>query len=241
MNRSDKHVDGNLTINLTWNLYMQLLIGITSLLSNLINLAVFLSPKLKDNIYMYMLVNSIVNIIYLSIGIPAIFFSFCTTCPLSMTYASQIAMIWLVLYMSNSLKFMHVLLQIVISARIYLILMNKQIDWLRPWMVIATCAVVSVVCFIPEPFLFEVAEMSDGRDTIFTTLPTNFGNSTIGEVILIVQFGARAFLAVLILGLINVLNLVEFRKRFKIRSVSNASLPNSGNFRYLINLQYMHY
>lgn len=239
-------IDGNLSFNeslcstsdsnssLTWNLYIQLVAACFSIIANILSVGILLDSRLKDTIYKYMLANSITNIIYLSISLPAIFFFFCFECPPSHTYLGAIFSIWLVSFFFNSLKLMHVLIEIAIGMHIYLMLINKRLDMVSYKLVLFVLVVISLAVFIPLPLSYQIVQQCD----IYLIQYNVFGYSLAGFIIVVTQFGIRAICAVVILGIVNILNLIEFRKRFKIGLILHQSNQKDTIGKYCLFIKY---
>ena len=202
---------------LTWDLWLRVFVAFFGILANLLNIAVLMNRKLKDITYKYMLVNAFANVIYLSLSLSSVFYYYCTICPSSQTYLAGIFSISLTFYVFDSLKLLHVLLEIAISTRIYLILVNNSwFNRISYKLVMFALVLISLVFFLQEPFSYEIVDMGRSLNgmEIYEVNANRFGSSVIGLTMVLVQFSVRIFLAVFVLSFVNVLNVVEFRKRY---------------------------
>ena len=203
-------------LSLSWDQYIRIAIAFFGILVNVINIIIFLSPKLKDITYVYMLANSITNVLYLALSLSGVFFYYCSNCPSSQSYLSALLSIILTFYVLDCLKLLHTILQVIISIRIYLTLLNKKhkADSYKKILIISV--VLSLVFFAQEPFSFKIdTGVNQKGDIVYFTNLSSFGDSTAGDCFFLIQFGIRILLAVFVLTAINILNVIEFRKRFK--------------------------
>lgn len=202
---------------LTWDLYFRMVAAFFGLIANIINVCVFLNTQLADTTYKYMLANAITNLIYLLLSLISVFVYYCTECPSSQTYFTAYLGNALANYTLDSLKLMHVLLQIAISLRILGILLNRPIvKGISYKFVLVLTIIISVVYFLQEPFSYEIYAVQNQYDEIvYTTRFNQFGNSDLSKYLVLAQFVVRIFLAVFVLSFINTLNLIEFYKRLQ--------------------------
>lgn len=215
--------------NLTWDLYLRIVVAFLGILANVLNVFVFLDARLKDIAYKYMLADSICNIIYLGLSLSSVFFYYCSGCPSSQTYLAAILSIAITNYLLDCLKLMHVLLEVIMSFRIYFILVNKSFERVSYKLVLIMLSTISLGFFVQEPFSFEIFDMGNLNGIELYSIKANrFGSSTIEDVLVLFQFGTRVFLAVIVLSIVNVFNVVEFKKRFgKNRSYNRRVMVNS--------------
>lgn len=202
---------------LTWDLHVRMVTAFFGFIANIINVCVFLNTQLADTTYKYMLANAITNLIYLLFSLVSVFVYYCTECPSSQTYFTAYLGIALANYTLDSLKLMHVLLQITISLRILGILLNRPIvKGISDKFVLVLLTIISVVYFLQEPFSYEIYAVKNQYDEIvYTTRFNQLGNSDLSKYIVLAQFVVRIFLAVFVLSFINTLNLIEFYKRLQ--------------------------
>lgn len=208
---------------LTWDLIVRIVFAFFGILANLVNLAVFLSPKLQDITYKYMLINTVFNLIYLVLSLCSVFYYYCSTCASSQTYAAAVFSLLLTFYLLDCLKLLHVLIQITISMRIYFILINKNTTIISTSYKLVTFIIIciSLVFFLQEPFSFYIANFNNTGSYYIDT--NSFGNSITGKALILAQFAIRILLAVFVLSGINALNVIEFKKRYN-GSVINKSI-----------------
>ena len=213
---------------LTWDLYTRMVFAILCILTNIINICVFLNPKLKDITYKYMLINSITNVIYMALSCSSVLFYYCNECPSSQTYLSALFSIIFTFYIFDCLKLFHIIIQIIISMRIYLILLNNTHKANSYKRILTISATLTMAFFIQEPFSFEIFTRRNQFDSIVFHIRANeFGKSVLGRSLVIAQFSTRIFLAVFVLGFINILSVIEFRKRFNHRNHHHQIFPVS--------------
>lgn len=213
---------------LTWDLYLRISIASFGIIANLINMSVFLNRKLNDITYKYTLANSITNVVYLGVSLCGVFIYYCNKCPSSQAHLSAVLSIIFTFYLLDCLKFLHILLEIVISIRIYLILINKPQKMSSYKRVLILLVILSFVFFAQELFSFDIERRTNQNgDEVFVTKLSSFGVSTVGDCFFLVQFGVRILFAVFVLSAINILNVIEFRKRFRKGKYFKKYVPNN--------------
>lgn len=204
---------------LNWPLYARAIVAPVGVLTNFINIVVFMSPKLRDTCYRYMLTNSITNLIYLTLSFTAIFYVYCLNCKPPQTYSSAIYTIWFIHFFSSSLAIFRIEVEVILSFQTFCILTKRT--WLNkiPYkLILIVLFAFALAIYSQQPFAFSIVRSiyEDGT-IVYTPIESEFGNSDIGKSIAIIQTTIRLFLAVIVLTVVNVLNVIEFRQRFKNR------------------------
>jgi len=219
---------------LTWDLILRLVVLAIGMLTNTINIAVFLNKKLKDESYKYMLSNSITNFLYLSVTFIGVFLYNCTYCPSSQTYGAVIYSIGIIFYFSSCLAIFRIVVEIALSVRTYLILTNKSFERFNYKNILAILLFISLLYYGQQPFAYGVGELSGPEDQVLYTAKANqFGNSPFAKTLIIVQFSVRIFLAVVVLSTVNCFSVIEFKKKLDARNnlmETNHILLSSSNF-----------
>lgn len=200
-------------IYLTWDLTFRLVVLGIGIVTNIINIAVFVNPRLKDDSYKYMLTNSVTNFFYLTITFIGVLLYNCTYCPSSQTYASVVFSIGLIFYVSSCLAIFRIVVEIALSVRTYLILTNKNYERISYRQIIPILFVISMLYYGQQPFIYDIVELRGPSGQVLYGSRTNlFGNSSFAKILVIVQFSVRIFLAVVVLSTVNSLNVFEFKK-----------------------------
>lgn len=229
--------------SLTWSNYLRMIFASIGVFTNIVSILVFVSPKLKDNTYKYMLASSVVNLIFLTIHFGMVLFSTCSNCPSSQTYSSALAAIILAFYTQNCLAVLRALLDITISVRIFNLLRAKKtktrsnsnsdapksyIDRISYSGILIGLTSISFVFYIQQPFAYWIrtTTRSDGS-VIFSAKSNNFGNSSFCKWLIVAQFSVRIVLTLIILPIINVLSINAFRKKFKKPVIFNNNQNNA--------------
>ena len=221
------------TITLKWNLSLRLGVLSIGLITNSINIAAFLSPKLKDTCYKYMLFTSITNLIYVCINFMGIFFYYCVNCDSSKTYLAAIYSIAASFYLSNCMSVMRILLDVTISLRTYFILINKSLEWLSYKIVLVILLSISLLYYAQIPFAYSPMT----SDFVSYSVKSNdFGSSMLNKWLIIGQYIVRMCLAVVVLSVVNMINLFKFRNRYQSRSIFATESLIQFNQRKLHNL-----
>lgn len=205
----------NVIINcdVTWT---RTFVSILGVLANSINISVFIHPKLiKETTYKYMLINSINNLVYIFFWLITKLVLDCDLCcTFGVTYSAAVYVIFFIFYLSNCLAVFRISMQVILLFQTYCTLTNRV-------------AKISYKCFVPiafgfslilyaqQPFSYSIAKTTTSNGLIVYTPKANqFSNSDIGKLIAIGQTLIRLFLATVVLTILIILNVIEFKKRF---------------------------
>ena len=196
-------------------------------ITNVLNVIVFLNPKLEDPTFKYMLATSLNDILYLVLTSWNIF-KYCSECPLYSSFITQVYLIYLNDYFTSSLALFNILVDIVISFQRYMILINKSycLNLSYKWILFILMA-ISLTYYFPLLFFKDIliisnTTMSNTSDEFvvkYAATKNKLGVSDVGRILPIVMTVGRIFLGVGVLTVINVLNAYEFRKRFLKKSI----------------------
>lgn len=220
MNETNKSFNVEYFIGLKWSAYMGPIISLLGILTNFINICIFLNPKLDETSYRYMLSNSITNLLYLVFIFMATFFVGCLNCLSSQTYFAEFYRIFINDYFTSCLAIFRILIDITLSVRTLRVLKNKK--WLEnisyKWILIFWF-LFSLIFYVPVAFAYAIYSMMSqspiyGSIQLFYADVNDFGNSLAYVVISNIETSVRLFLAVVVLSTVNVLNVIEFRRRF---------------------------
>jgi hypothetical protein len=216
MNETNSTSSNSSAMGLKWNLGFRLAVLSFGLVTNTINVLAFLSPKLKDTCYKYMLATTLNNLIYLIINVMGILFYYCLNCSSSQTYFAAIYSITASLYLSDCTSVMRILLDVTISLRTYFILINKNLEWLSYKLVLVILMCISLLYYAQIPFSYSPSTVDF---VTYSVQSTSFGSSTLNRWLIIGQYIVRMALAVVVLSIVNVLNLIQFRRRYQKRGI----------------------
>jgi len=192
-------------------------VSIFSIISNLFNIFVFLHPKMKDISFKYMLALSCSNLLYVSVGLYGSIL-YCETCSISKTYGTQLFKIIIEYFLASCFGLFSILIEIVISIHRYYVLENKHNSnkFLAFKYVVPVLFATTVFIYMPVLFSYEVVPIEN--ENYFMKQKTQFGKSFVGKSIPIVQSIIRIILSSIVLLVLNIGNLIQFRKRFQSRS-----------------------
>ena len=196
-----------------WQSYSRFSEYSIGILFNIINVAVFVNPRLKEVSYKLMLTKTIVNIIYLLMALLTEVISICNNCVWSRTYFSAAINVAFLQNIMPFLAMFRIFINITISVYTYCILINKpwKGKYTHVWIQLVLF-VLSVIYYLNKPFVYYI---SDSFRSMFGT--TDFGKSDANNTISVVQTFGRVFLAVVVVGGINVMSSIKFRARYKNR------------------------
>ena len=102
---------------------------IFGVLTNILNILVFLHPKLKDSTYKFMLADSVVDMAFLLISGISIALGCGNAClPNYNTYIGQIFSVWFVNYFSRALAVLGILIEIFVSFQRLMLIKKQEIS-----------------------------------------------------------------------------------------------------------------
>jgi len=121
------------------------IICILGVIANVINIAVFVNPRMQDRSFKYMLVNSISDCIYLLFFLTDYYIlkQFCDSCAITKTFTAQMFFFLVDDYFSSVCAFFCILIDIAMSLERMFIVMNKKICDPPYTVVMAICCVTS--------------------------------------------------------------------------------------------------
>ena len=162
------------------------IICLFGVVTNGLNIAVFLNSKMKDPSFKYMLAISIGNFFYnglLSYG----FIIFCEECALNKSYGTQVFKILINNYVASCLAVFVSLVEIYLSIQRYFILINKRYLYnLSCRAVMFMIVSISLLYNIPVLFCYDIMSRKTFdqeniiRSDLYSTKLSEFGKSSIG-------------------------------------------------------------
>jgi hypothetical protein len=207
-------------------------LALFSCMTNLINIIVFLNPKIKDISFKYFLATSIADLFFSIYS----FVYICPDCPLHNTYFTQLVVIYSSNYLTNDLAIFCILISIYLSLLRYSILKNRTyLQSLNFYLVISCLFLMYLVYYLSVLFFSKIIPIQqninnttviiENDDYIgYKLVKTSLGESLYGLVTPIILAVIRLILAIFIETSINTMNMIEFRKRFKSNSKSRIKI-----------------
>ena len=187
-------------------------------ISNAICVAVFLSPKLKDVSFKYMLAHSISDLIYMG----SLTFQFLINYPLDnirLHLAVHLYNIILYTFFTSILAIFSILVEIWISfQRYFMIKKIKYFANISYTKGISTLTFISFVYYFLSAFIYKIVSIdvydysTKTNKTFFILEKTYFAQSAAGKILFIFLEILRIFFNSILLSIINVLFMVEFKK-----------------------------
>ncbi len=190
-----------------------------STITNGICIAVFLSPKLKDVSFKYMLAQSISDFIY-SFSLSFQILYFFPIDKVRFSLASQLYSIAIFSIVTSALAIFYILIAIWISLQRYLLFKNKKLlENISYRKIISFLLLLSFFYYFPAIFQNRIVIINNNstqsNDTFFSTEETDFAKSSMGKILYIFLEGLRIFLNSMLLPFINVLTMIESKKRLR--------------------------
>jgi hypothetical protein len=237
----------NITNNNNNNSTVQLFPGIVlmnpivclfGVITNSINIAVFVNPQLKDPTYRYMLCHSLSNFSYLTILVFSIMSSCGAFCETSRTFSIRVYSLVFSEYFTSSLALFSILIDINLSLQRYLIISNSRIFKIfRFKMVVPVCFAFAVAFYLPILSVYQIVPIisqSTNQTISFSLVLNSFGRTSFGRFIPIFLTCVRIFLATVVLGIVNILSANKFYRHFKLRKNRMIFPSASGNNFYFL-------
>jgi hypothetical protein len=197
---------------------MQLLLSticIFGFLTNLTNIAVLMNHRMKNISFKYLLATSLSDLFYLSLSI---------YCPENSSYFTQVYFIYIGHYFTSCLAIFIIFTDITLSLIRYSILKNKTyLQSLNYYLVSGCLFLISLIYYSPVVFFFKIQQIKIHQNITLSSMDgfkveiNSFGSSMYGKIIPIILSSIRIILAMFVLTSINIMNIIEFRKRYSKR------------------------
>lgn len=235
-----------------WKNFVACSIAIVGFLLTAINIAVFIRLRDKDPIYKFLLLASVLDLLYL--GFLAITNLFNCGTPCASINSTLLAKLYILLiddYLSSSIAFNNVLVEIFLSLQRLYIIMNKRfwVDERRFKSVVIALALFALAFYYPVIFLKRIIVRSSSsnehaNDVVYAFVSTEFGKSEVGKAVPSILSGIRIFLATICLFVINAITFIMFKKHLRKKQRLVACRPtqstSSGAF-YFFEVYYYNY
>lgn len=209
---------GNTTYGFAWQNYIYMVVTSFGMLTNIINVSVFIQIKQKDVRLKYMLWKSLGSFFYLAFSFMSEFFSGCTNCPSTKLYFAVFHSIYFVIYLSSCLALFRILIELVLSLSTFSILIGR--NWfakIAPQIILVIIGIVSLAFYSPRFAAYTI--LMEPLTNEYYIGVTRFGQSNAFKVISISQSLVRTFFNVIVLGLVNIFTLIQVKKWFRVRPV----------------------
>jgi hypothetical protein len=169
-------------IGFTWATISRTTVIAFSILTNFINITVFVHPKLKDPSYTYMLVIAVANFFYSSFSFISNVTTYCVTCLTYNTYFSSLFSIYFANYASAFLAFFRITVECTLSLNTLYILTNNSsfrllslthnsYKYILPTLLLISAALYS---FVPFAHYIGTYVDSTGNNTQYTDSLSDF-------------------------------------------------------------------
>jgi hypothetical protein len=198
------------------------ILSIFGLLSNMINIIVFVHPKMKDISFKYLLAISISHLFYCAFSIYSNVL-YCEACLCNKTYSSQFYKLLVNYYFTNCLAIFGHLCELFISMHRYLQLKNlKYLDRIPVKLNIFILFIFSFFIYMREILAYNILQTQiflNGTliDVAYSLTNTEFGNTSAANIIPIVIALIKIFISTVLIAVINIGIVYEFHKRFNKR------------------------
>ncbi len=209
----------HITNALPLSFYLSLIVSIFGVVTNLLNIFVFLSNRanMKHQIFTFMLAISSVDLAYCAL-LTYKSWSTCEICQLYTVYFTQLYTIIVFDYITSCLAIFNILIDIIVSFERYLIVVNSRyLRRISTQAVIWFVGVFSLLYYSPVLFMKSIEAIENSSES-FRLVLTSFGRSILAKIVLIVLQSVRIFLSVLLLPTINILTAVQLKRVVKVRS-----------------------
>lgn len=198
--------------NFDWINWVFLSICVFGFLTNSVSSIVFLQERrFKDIRYKYLLVKSMANLVYFIVSILSVFFTFCSTCGSSETYFGAIYSIYISFFYCQCLISIRLLAEIIIAFRTYSIMIKK--DWLRKFSFRFISYLLFILillwyCYIPIGIeIIQIPATGNYRLSY-----NDFGRSQAFSILFILHAFLYMFLACFVLSIMNVINIIGYKR-----------------------------
>lgn len=217
----------------SWPNYIKISLSLFGMLTNIVNILIFTSSRLKETSYKFMFAKSTANLLYLIISFLNEFLVICVNCMSNLNYASAVYSIAINFYLYTTLSFFRTILDLMIVVHTYCILKNKH--WTTKIAYHWYLLIIGIIAFVYhsyKPFMYWIYQVPNGSKT--NLYATSFGSSNTSKLLLMVQAFIKIFLTSLLYPFISLTNLYHFRRRFgnRILSLGNSSISLSKDINF---------
>lgn len=212
------------------------------IVTNTINIIVFLSKELKHVVFKYYLVMALSNFIYLSIS----FFFFSAKCgiycDLTSTYATQLYLYIFYRYIKGIFAILSICIEITVALYRLFIVTNRDVSrFVHYKSLIAILFIFSAIFYSPNIFTQQLlitqtnvtTNVTIGANNSLSThlvykysaTSNDFGKSELGKWIVIVTVTIlRGFVALIAISIIDILTLIKFRTHLRLTTQMKESI-----------------
>ena len=215
--------------DLVWYRNLSLMICSVGIITNIINISVFLNPALKEACFKYMLAISITSLLHLNLLNFYPFFIYCS-CPTSQTYFAALYTFIVRNYLGPCLSTFRIICEISLSFHFYAVLTNKRrFNWLKSKYWILVTLAISFGYYLPVPLLNQIIEQPtlDNQSFDYFVTLNSVGKTTFGRITKLVCNMVRLLLTLVVLTSINVAMIIKLSDRYgkknKIREISSTT------------------
>jgi hypothetical protein len=221
----------------TWSALSKLIVASFSVLTDLINITVFVHPKLKDTSYKYMLAISITHFFYsLNALMLTITFS-CTTCSLIGSFFAAFVLSYLTQFVPSILTLFRTFSECTIALYTYCVLTNRNrfVERVNSFKLVIFPAHSLIAVAIVSYQLFGISigsSVDKNGNTQYSRIQNSFALTQLYSIVSIVTLSIWLSLVAFVLTFLNILNVIEFRKRYNTRisgltNAYNTTMVNS--------------
>lgn len=211
-----------------WTNYVRMSLSFFGVVTNSINIWVFMGSGLKEASYRFMLAKSVANLLYLAIALVNEMLINCVNCLFIMNYGIALYTIVISSFLLNSLSFFRTMIDLLIVIHVFCILANK--DWTTKlayrWIILIMIAVTSAYNLF-KPFFFWIYQVPNSSQVFVYVTP--FGVSQVSRILMVTQSFIKIVLTSFVYPLINIKNIFLFRQRYGTRiSIVEFTLNSRG-------------
>ena len=220
-------------IDVYWTFILPIICSF-SMFTNAINVIVFARIKSRDNIYKYMLINSIADEVYL-FGVFFIFLVRCGQfCQIKDTYMAQFYAHYIYNYTTNSVALFSIFLEILIIVQRYFSLKNKKLlENVNKNLFFLCLLLLCFVYHIPQLSVFEIEQKNQTlnssfvQQVIYTRKFNAYNKSFFKRNLLALQTMIRLILSILVIILLCRLSVFALKKYEAIQSNGSNEITES--------------
>nr|QVK45846.1 G protein-coupled receptor [Proales similis] len=238
-------------VRIAWG-YWAPAISLTGVLSNLASAHVLIklirSDRTKEVLFYYMLLISSVDFLYSLVQFFCPIFNILSPSYIRHSFANQFYYL-LALWITSPLALFNIQLQIVLLAKCYFLMANKSSRFLRVKLLtlVLVLASTSILVYVPKFVAFNITELdsasASNRSGIYTTTASEFSQSVVGQVLLIVSGAVRSYFTWLIMFAFTILTIYRQksieRRKLKLLSASNRKQSSLVRMTVSISLLYL--
>jgi hypothetical protein len=201
-------------------------ICVFGMITNSICIFIFVKLKLKNSLFKFMLITSSYNFLYLFLCSFSFSFRCAPFCSFDSLWITRIYQVYIFLYFTSVLAISNSIFELIIYIERYLTMKNINIDKkLQIKWAIPAVTVLSLIFYLPVLFAYTI-EKDSVKESAYNFVKTEFSKTTQSRALIIFISTVRGPIILVLIFVLNVLTIIEFKRIVYRKSHMQISEPN---------------